>query len=186
VEHPGVDHLPFVGDQDVILDDIEQFLAELRHDRDLDRVLATVLCLRRPEKNPTSASTQFDSYMRREIDWYGGRFFVAGSGCPAAAFDGPARAIRCARSLVGHAGRLHLEIGVGLHTGECTRSGAKNVSGFAVDVTSEIAATAADREILVSSTVRDLIAGSPYRFDYAATLPLPAQGTGYRVYRVSE
>ena len=186
VEHPGVDHLPFVGNQDVLLDDIEQFLAELRHDRDLDRVLATVLCVRKPEKAPASASAQFDSYMRREVDWYGGQPFLAGSGCSSAAFDGPGRAIRCARSLLEHACRLHLEIGVGLHTGECNRSSPEDVSGLAVEVTSDIAATSAAGEILVSSTVRDLVAGAPYRFDYLATLPLPKQQSVYRVYRVSE
>jgi DNA-binding winged helix-turn-helix (wHTH) protein len=182
VELPGVDHLPFVGNQEEILNPIEEFIAELRHDRDLDRVLATILCINTRTNN--WAWSQYESYIQREVDWFGGRLFKAADGSPTAMFDGPARAIRCACAILEHASRLRVDVGLGLHTGECRRSNGTHLDGTAVEITYDIAQRAPAGEVLVSSTVRDLVAGSPYRFEYHDTIPLRTHSGEYRVYQV--
>ena len=184
IELPGADHLPFVGDQDAILDHIEQFLAAYRHDRELDRVLATVLFVGKRESASSPAWSQYETHVHREVEWFGGRVFRASGGGPAAAFDGPARAMRCACALLSHASRMRVDVGFGLHTGECQRSSTSELGGTAVEITSDIARRAASGEVLVSSTVRDLVAGTPYRFDYLDTLPLQTEIGEYRMYRV--
>ena len=184
LELPGVDHLPFVGKQDEILDGIEHFLNELEHDRDLNRVLATVMCVNKKDAESSSQWAQFESYVSREVDWFGGTVFGAPAGKPAATFDGPARAIRCACALLDHASRMRIDVGLGLHTGECRRAGGSDVQGQAVEITSDIAMQAAAGAILVSSTVRDLVAGSPYHFEYFATVPLRTHPGEYRLYEV--
>jgi len=101
VELPGNDHLPFVGDQDAMLDVIEPFLDRLPHDGVSDRVLATILSTRvAPRDDHTPARDAFDAHARREIDWFRGRWLDRCDEGLTAAFDGPARAIRCAASLV--------------------------------------------------------------------------------------
>jgi DNA-binding winged helix-turn-helix (wHTH) protein len=184
VELPGSDHLPFVGDQDAMLDHIEQFLAAYQHDRELDRILATVLCVGKRETSPSPAWAQYETHVQREVEWFGGRVFHPASGGPAATFDGPARAIRCACVLQSHASRMRIGVGFGLHTGECQRSSPSEFGGTAVAITSDIARRAAPGEVLVSSTVRDLVAGTPYRFDSVDALPLQTEIGEYRMYRV--
>ena len=184
VELQGSDHLPFVGDQDTILDQIEQFLTAYQHDRDLDRVLATVLCVGKRETSGSPAWAQYESHVHREVEWFGGRVFHPASGGSAATFDGPARAIRCACVLLSHASRMQIGVGFGLHTGECQRTNSSDLGGTAVEITSNIARRAAAGEVLVSSTVRDLVAGTPYRFDCLDTLPLQTEIGEYRMYRV--
>lgn len=183
IEQPGRDHLPFVGDQDGTLSDIERFLAEIRHDRDLDRILATVLCVSPKPDQPPSAWAQFENCIRKEIDWFGGHFFSSTEG-PAATFDGPARAIRCACAVLGHASRLQVDASLGLHTGECQRSGSAAVSGPAVEITSAIARRAPAGDVLVSHTVRDLVAGSPYHFEYLESVQLDGHPGEYGIYQV--
>jgi DNA-binding winged helix-turn-helix (wHTH) protein len=184
VELPGADHLPFVGDQDAILDHIEQFLAAYRHDRDVDKVLATVLFVGKREGQGSPAWEQYETHVHREVEWFGGRVFNPSGGGPAAAFDGPARAIRCACALSGHASRMRIDVGFGLHTGECQRWSTSELGGAAVEITCDIARRAAPGEVLVSSTVRDLVAGTPYRFDSLDMLPVRTDIGEYRMYRV--
>ncbi len=164
VELPGNDHLPFVGDQDAMLDEIEAFLNRRYHDLDADRVLATVLAARiEPLPGSAAADPQFDSHARREIEWFRGRAIVMSDTGVTAAFDGPARAIRCAASLAASAARFGRTVRVGLHTGECDlQQGA--IGGPAVDITHALGALAAPGEVLVSRTVKDLVAGSGQSF----------------------
>ena len=162
---PGADHLPFVGDQDAILDEIERFLATLRPEP-VERVLATVLSVQ-----AGAAQARFDEYCAREIERFGGRK-IGGLAGPLATFDGPARAIRCACALVRAAEREGLRLAAGLHTGECDRLEGARVAGLAVDIATQVSLRAAPGEVVVSRTVRDLVAGSGLRFQEAGVLVL--------------
>jgi hypothetical protein len=174
VELPGFDHLPFVGDQDAILEEIEEFLTGERVLPEIDRVLTTVLFVISEE--PSGESVVDDSelrtlnltYSRRELSVYRGKEIEISPNKLFATFDGPARAIRCARAIVGDAMRLGLPVRAGLHTGECDLL-ANTVGGMTVDIGRNIAATAREGEILVSHTVKDLVAGSGIGFKFRAT-----------------
>jgi DNA-binding winged helix-turn-helix (wHTH) protein/pimeloyl-ACP methyl ester carboxylesterase len=171
VELPGVDHLPFVGDQDAILDEVEEFLTGVRHALEPDRVLATVLVTH--IDGAARAATgdarwrdlleRHQAYVKREIEWFRGRISETMADGFLATFDGPARAIRAACAIVESGRRLGIEIRAGLHTGECDMMGDR-VGGVAVQIGTHIAAQAAPGEVLVSSTVKDLVAGSGIQF----------------------
>jgi pimeloyl-ACP methyl ester carboxylesterase/DNA-binding winged helix-turn-helix (wHTH) protein/class 3 adenylate cyclase len=181
VELPGVDHLPFVGDQDAILDEIEEFLTGVRHAPEHDRVLATVLFIRTvkegaPEATVSAVERQkwrdllerHQAYMRKELELFKGREIEMEDGCLLATFDGPARAIRAACAINDFARRLGIKLKTGLHTGECDVIGDK-VGGIAVEIGAQVTAQAATHEVLVSHTVKDLVAGSGIRFEDRGT-----------------
>lgn len=184
VELPGEDHLPFVGDQDAMLNEIERFVTALQEHSERDRVLATVLFLTKRSHVASETWSRFESLALREVEWFSGRRLRSVDTALAATFDGPARALRCACSLADHAGRLQLRIGIGLHTGECDLLPDGEFGGIAVDITSQVARHAGAGEILVSSTVRDLVAGSPFRFDYRDKLSLRADVGEFRLFQV--
>ncbi|MBI2466358.1 MAG: alpha/beta fold hydrolase [Candidatus Rokubacteria bacterium] len=173
VELPGSDHIPWVGDTDAILDEIEEFLTGVRHGPEPDRVLATVLFTdivgsteRAAELGDRRWRDLLDSYYaaaRRELARFRGRELdTAGDGV-LASFDGPARGVRCAESLLEAVRSLGLQLRAGLHTGECEVMGDK-LGGLAVHIGARVAAQAGPGEVLVSHTVRDLVAGSGLRF----------------------
>jgi len=164
VELPGHDHLPFVGDQDAMLDAIETFLNRRYHDLDADRVLATVLCAHiAAVPGHADSDGSFDGHVRREIEWFRGRAIETDEAVVTAAFDGPARAIRCAASMAASASRFGRSVRVGLHTAECDMQDGR-LRGTAVDITRALAALAAPGEVLASRTVKDLVAGSGQSF----------------------
>jgi pimeloyl-ACP methyl ester carboxylesterase/DNA-binding winged helix-turn-helix (wHTH) protein/class 3 adenylate cyclase len=174
VELPGVDHLPFVGDQDALLDEIEEFLTGVRHVAEPERVLATVLFARIVDSPQRVAEygtkgwqnliKRFRAHISKEIAWFRGREVdMTGTG-PLATFDGPARAIRCACAINEYAARLRIEIRTGLHTGECDLLDGTQVGGMAVEIGREIRNRAQAGEVLVSHTVKDLVAGSGLQF----------------------
>ena len=182
VELPGDDHLPFVGDQDAMLDAVEAFLARLPHEAAGDRVLATILRTRLiPKPGEAAARDAFDAHARREIEWFRGRWLDRGADGLNAAFDGPARAIRCAASLAAAASRYGLTACSGLHTGECVDDGT-SLSGPAVSMAAALAALAADGEVLVSRTVKDLVAGAGLFFDDRGAHALDDDGQTWRVF----
>jgi len=173
VELPGNDHLPWIGDSDALLDEVEEFLTGARHGAEPDRVLATVLFTDIAGSTQKAAALgdrgwrelleKHHAVVRRELGRFRGRELdTAGDGF-LAAFDGPARAIRCARAVVDAVRPLGLDVRAGLHTGECEVLGDK-LTGIAVHIGARVAALAAPGEILVSGTVRDLVAGSGLRF----------------------
>ena len=163
VELPGADHLPFVGDQDAILNSVERFMSELGADTPHPtRVLATLLFIR--TEGDASSLTELDEHVRREIEWFHGRKFAHVSDALVATFDGPARAIRCARSIITAASVLGLRVAAGLHTGECDAAGDK-ITGPTVEIGALLSEAAAPGEIVVSNTVRDLVAGSGLVFE---------------------
>jgi class 3 adenylate cyclase len=169
VELPGDDHIPFLGDGDAIVDEIEEFVTGVRPARDSDRVLATVLftdivgSTERAaavgdrawrdllERHHTVVRGLLANHRGREVDTAGDGFM--------AAFDGPARAIRCARAIVDAVRGIGLEIRAGIHTGECEQMGDR-LSGIAVHIAARVSAAAGSGQVLVSGTVRDLVAGS--------------------------
>lgn len=170
VELPGVDHLPFVGDQDAILDEVEEFLTGMRHAPEFDRVLATVLVaqIETPEGATMDLArrellNRLQAYIRKEIEVFKGRAVEISDARTLATFDGPARAIRAACAVSDSARRLGVNLRVGLHTGECDYLG-EQVQGLAVEIANQVAAQSNFGEVLVSSTVKDLVAGSGIRF----------------------
>jgi pimeloyl-ACP methyl ester carboxylesterase len=173
VELPGVDHVPTVGDTDAIVDEIEEFLTGVRHGPEPDRVLATVLFTDIVGATQQAAALgdrrwrdvleQHHAVVRRELSRFRGREIdTAGDGF-LATFDGPARAVRCARAVSNGVRTLGLEVRTGLHTGECEVMGEK-LGGIALHIGARVATTAGPGEVLVSSTVKDLVAGSGLRF----------------------
>jgi len=169
VEFPGADHLPFVGDQEAMLVEIERFLATLQVTSEVERVLSTVLAVK-AGNHPLLE--RFDEHCAREVERFGGRKIDRVGTGPLATFDGPARAIRCACSMMEQAQRDGLPLAAGLHTGECDRIDGLRVSGLAVDIATQVAGLASPGEVVVSRTVRDLVAGSGLRFRERGVLAL--------------
>ncbi|PWT92282.1 MAG: hypothetical protein C5B54_03785 [Acidobacteria bacterium] len=162
VELPGDDHLPFVGDQEEILVEIEKFLSSLQQHVEPDRVLVTLLSA--TISGSESEREQYTSLVRKELSRFRGREVRTGMQRYLATFDGPARAIRSACSISGIARKMNIDVKIGLHTGECDFLGDR-LQGPAVDVAMQITARAKSGEVLVSSTVKDLVAGSGIKFE---------------------
>ncbi len=176
VELPGSDHLPFIGDQDALVGAIEEFLTGFRRGPELDRVLATVLYARVSDRSDTAHEgnrderlERFHGCARREVSWLKGSRLHLGPDRVLAMFDGPARAIRCAFALRAAAERLGIELRAGLHTGECALL-ADGLAGPAVELSEQIAGTAAPSEVLTSPMVKGLVAGSDLCFEEQAAL----------------
>ncbi|HEX8367665.1 MAG TPA: alpha/beta fold hydrolase [Pyrinomonadaceae bacterium] len=171
VELGGIDHLPFVGDRDEILDEIEIFLTGVRHAAEHDRVLATVMSVKivNPHEQAVEVTNWEDLmersgvYVRRQIELFKGREVSFDENGLLATFDGPARAIRCATAITDSARRLNIRVKTGLHTGECDVRGGK-YAGVAVELAQKIAGEAALGDVLASRTVKDLVAGSGLKF----------------------
>jgi pimeloyl-ACP methyl ester carboxylesterase len=173
VELDGADHFFWVGDADAILDEIEEFLTGLRRGPEPDRVLATVLFTdlvgsteHAVELGDTRWRYLLESHqaqVRRQLERFRGREVKTMGDGFLATFDGPARAIRCAQAVVDQSRGLGLETRAGLHTGECELMN-DDVGGIAVHIAARVATLAEAREVLVSSTVKDLVAGSGLTF----------------------
>jgi class 3 adenylate cyclase len=172
VELPGENHLPFI-DGDDILDEIQEFLTGVREPVAPDRMLATVLftdvvgstdrARELGDRRWRDLLERHNEVIRRDLERFRGvEIDTAGDGF-FATFDGPARAIRCARSIVENVRGIGLNVRSGLHTGECELS-AGSVRGIAVHTGARVASVAAPGEVLVSSTVKDLVAGSGIEF----------------------
>ncbi|WFU83211.1 adenylate/guanylate cyclase domain-containing protein [Bradyrhizobium sp. CIAT3101] len=181
-EFPGSDHLFYVGENaDDISDAIEEFLTGARGSAVADRVLATVLFTDIVGSTEKAASLG-DRRWRALLDdhhamvrgilarFRGQEVKTTGDGF-LATFDGPARGVRCARAIADEVRSLGIDIRAGLHTGECEVIG-DDVGGIAVHIGARVAALAGAGEVLVSSTVKDLVAGSGLRFGSRGVTPL--------------
>jgi class 3 adenylate cyclase len=173
VELPGSDHLPYVGETQAMLGEIEEFLTGMRPAPEVDRVLATVLFTDIVGSTERAAAVgdrawraileSHHELARQELERHRGREIeFAGDGL-FAVFDGPARAIRCAHAITEAIRTLGLQIRAGLHTGEIELAGS-SARGIAVHIGARVAAAADAGEVLVSSTVKDLVVGSGIRF----------------------
>ncbi|HYM52387.1 MAG TPA: adenylate/guanylate cyclase domain-containing protein [Candidatus Dormibacteraeota bacterium] len=194
VELPGADSDPYVGDSDAIVDEIEEFLTGARHVPELDRVLATVLFtdivgstekaaelgdsgwLSLRDAHHERVRSQLSAFRGREIDTAGDGFL--------ATFDGPARAVRCAQAIGSSVRALGLVIRAGCHTGEIELMG-NRVGGIAVHIGARVAALAEPGEVLVSSTVKDLVAGSGLSFEDRGEHELKGVPDRWRLYSVA-
>ncbi len=175
VELPGDDHAPWVGDADAIFSQVEEFLSGSNLGTEADRVLATVLFTDIVGATERAAAVgdrewrqllaQHHALVRRELAKFRGREIdTAGDGF-LAAFDGPARAVRCAQAIRSALqANLEIDVRAGLHTGECELLDGK-LAGLAVHVGARVAALAKPGEVLVSNTVKDLVAGSGLAFE---------------------
>jgi class 3 adenylate cyclase len=193
VELPGDEHLIWAGDVDAVVDEVEEFLTGRRPVHEPDRILATVLftdivgsterAARLGDRRWRELVGEHDSLVRRQLERFQGREVdTAGDGF-LATFDGPARAIRCADSVRTAVRGLGLEIRAGLHTGECEIAG-DSVRGIAVHTGARVAALAGGGEVLVSSTVKDLVAGSGIEFEDRGTRELKGVPGEWRLYAV--
>ena len=194
VELPGPDHLAYVGDQDAVLDEVEEFLTGVRRGPEPDRVLATVLftdivgsterAAKAGDRTWRDLLDRHNALVRRELDHFRGREVdTAGDGF-LATFDGPARAIRCARQVAEKIPGLGLELRSGLHTGEIELAG-EHVRGLAVHIGARVASLAGPREVLVSSTVKDLVAGSGIVFEDRGEHTLKGVPGKWRIFRAA-
>jgi pimeloyl-ACP methyl ester carboxylesterase len=177
---PGTDHILWTQDADAVANEIEEFLTGVRHAPQRDRMLATVLFVDMVDSTKKAASLgdrrwsdQLKDYhraVRHELERFSGREINKAGDAVLAAFDGPARAILCGYSIREVLRRQGMEIRTGLHTGECevTVEGTQ-LDGIAVHIGARVAEAARPGEILVSRTVKDLVAGSGLRFQDRGT-----------------
>jgi pimeloyl-ACP methyl ester carboxylesterase/class 3 adenylate cyclase len=193
VELPGNIHFPWVGPQDQILDEVERFVVSLgRIEAELDRALATVMFTdvvgsteraaelgdrgwkRLAEEHHRLVRGQLARFRGAEVDTAGDGFL--------ATFDGPARAVRCAQSIVRAVAALGIEVRAGVHTGEVESIDGK-VGGLAVVIGARVGALAGPSEVLVSQTVKDLVAGSGLAFEDAGEHELKGVPDRWRLHR---
>jgi class 3 adenylate cyclase len=198
VELPGVDHAIMAGDQETPLREIKSFLTEAwrsggSEESEPDRVLATVLFTDIVGSTAKAAElgdrgwrdllAEHHELTRRELDRFNGREIdTAGDGF-FASFDGPARAIRCATSIAARLPQLGIEIRAGLHTGECELLDGK-VAGIAVSIGARVASQAQPGEVLVSQTVKELVAGSGLEFEDRGVAELKGVPGEWRLFAV--
>lgn len=194
IELPGVDHAPMVGDNaDEIVDAIQEFLTGSRAPVLVDRVLATVLftdIVGSTEKAVALGDRLWHDVLdthhatiRRNLSRFRGHEVKTTGDGILATFDGPARGVRCACAITDEIRPLGIEVRAGLHTGECEVMG-DDVGGIAVHIGARVAALAGAGEVLVSSTVKDLVAGSGLRFGDRGSQSLKGLPGEWHIYAV--
>jgi class 3 adenylate cyclase len=193
VELKGTDHIPWLGDVDEVADEIEEFLTGTRSEAEPDRVLATVLFTDIVGSTERAAELgdqrwralleRHDDLVRERVSRSRGRPVKSLGDGFLATFDGPARAIRCAEAIVEDVRDLGVQVRAGVHTGECERMG-DDLGGMAVHVGARIGALAQPGEVLVSSTVRELVAGSGIAFADRGAHELKGIPDHWQVYAV--
>jgi hypothetical protein len=160
---PGADHLPWEGDQDGVLDEIERFLDSTCTEHEPDHVLATILFSHLdPEAGP-DARRRHEALVRNQVPRFRGMLLEGEPGGLSASFDGPARAVRCARALAAAGAASGLALRAGLHTASAVIAGGR-VAGPAAEVSAAVARSGAPGEVVATSTVRDLVSGSGIAF----------------------
>jgi pimeloyl-ACP methyl ester carboxylesterase len=191
VELPGIDHLPWAGDADAVLGEIEEFLTGARTAPEPDRVLATVMFTDIVGSTERAAElgdarwrellSAHQAAVRRELTRFRGREVKTLGDGSLAIFDGPARAIRCGHAITDAARSSALEVRIGLHCGEVELMDT-DVGGIAVHIAARVGALAGAGEVLVSGTVKDLVAGSGIRFADRGTKQLKGIPDEWRLF----
>jgi class 3 adenylate cyclase len=194
IELPGEDTLPTLGDMHSLVDEIEEFITGERHGADRDRVLATVLftdivgsterAAELGDRRWRDTLAAHDDVVARELDRFRGRPVKRMGDGWLATFDGPARAIRCAVAARDGVRDLGIELRAGLHTGEIEVVG-DDVAGLAVHIGARVGAAAGPGEVLVSSTVRDLVVGSGIEFTDRGSRALKGVPGEWRLHSVA-
>ena len=193
VEFDSDDGMFFVANSSEVVDEVSEFLTGERTSSEPDRVLATVLFTDIVGSTERAASDgdrrwrslldEHDSAVRHEFSRFKGREIKNTGDGFFAAFDGPARAVRCAQAIVDNVHSLGLDARIGVHTGECEVRG-DDLAGLAVHIASRVAERAGPSNIWVSSTVRDLVAGSDLAFDSMGRFTLKGVPDEWMLYRV--
>jgi class 3 adenylate cyclase len=190
----GRDSLPFLGDSDAVLGEIEQFVTGGRAEREADRVLATVMFTDICKSTERAAELgdsrwrslleQHDSTVLNQLARHHGKPIKSVGDGYLATFDGPARAIRAARGIAAELQDIGLDIRAGLHTGECEVIG-EDVGGMAVHIAARVMANAGPQEVVVSNTVKDLVVGSELRFEDRGEHELRGVPGAWRLWKVA-
>jgi class 3 adenylate cyclase len=194
LELEGSDSLFSVGDTETFLGEVEEFLTGSRHEREPDRMLATVLFTdicssteRAAEMGDSSwrkLLERHDELVRQQLERHRGREIKHTGDGFLATFDGPARAIRCANTIAEGVRQLGIEIRSGLHTGECELMNG-DVGGLAVHIGARVMGAAGPSEVLVSSTVKDLVVGSGIEFEDRGSRELKGVPGDWRLFAVA-
>jgi len=194
VELEGEDNMFSLGDSESIIGEIEEFLTGTRHEREPDRMLATVLFTDICESTQRAAEMgdrgwrflleRHDALFRQALDRHRGREVKRTGDGFLATFDGPARAIRCAASVAEAMGSLGLQIRAGLHTGELEVMDG-DLGGLAVHIASRVMSAAGPNEVLVSGTVKDLVVGSGIEFEDRGETELRGVPGEWRLFAVN-
>jgi len=193
VELAGSDHAGWAGDTAAMVDEVQEFLTGVRGEPELDRVLATVMFTDIVGSTDRAAEVgdrrwheildEHDRIVMRQVEHFRGRYIKhTGDGC-LATFDGPGRALQCARATTDAIGKLGIQIRAGLHAGEVEIRG-EDVGGIAVHIASRVCGLASPGEVLVSSTVKDLVVGSRTRFDERGERALKGVPGEWRLFSV--
>lgn len=194
LELPGQDHLPWLGDQDSMLDAIEEFVTGRRTTVSADRVLATVLFTDVVDSTRRAATVgdgawrrlldDHDALTARVVQRSSGKVIQQTGDGVLATFDSPSRGVAAADELHRALQPLDIRIRAGLHTGEIERRG-PDISGIGVNIAARVQALAGTGETLASSTVKDLCAGAGFKFQDHGWHELKGVDGAWRVYRVS-
>lgn len=173
VERPGAYHFSFAGEDEELLDEIQEFLTGTRHLPGIDRVLKTVLftdivdstqrAVRLGDQRWRELLDAHDVAVRRELARFQGQEIKTTGDGFFAGFDGPARAVCCAKAITDSARTIGLEVRAGLHSGECEVRG-QDLGGIAVHIGARVVGLADGGEVLVTNTVRELVTGSSITF----------------------
>lgn len=192
-ELPGVEHIPEGGDWELIVDEVEEFLTGMKAKPVPERVLATVLFTDIVDSTPLTGEVgdrrwketldRHDEMTKQHVQRFRGRWIKSTGDGILATFDGPARAITCAREIRDGAQRLGLKVRAGLHIGECELRGG-DVAGIAVNIAQRVSSIAGEGEILVSRTLTDLVSGSDLEFDERGEHDLKGVAGTWQLYAV--
>jgi len=193
VEFEGADHLLWTEDAEAVIGEVEEFLTGTRQSRPPERMLATVLFTDIVDSTRRAAELgdrrwrelldRHDAMVQEQVERSQGRVVKGTGDGVLATFDGPTRAIESGRRIVATAPSLGVEVRAGLHSGECERRG-EDLGGMAVHIGARVAARAGPGEVLVSSTLRDLVVGSGIEFADRGTAELKGVPGEWRLYAV--
>jgi class 3 adenylate cyclase len=194
VELPGSDHLPGAGNPEAIAGEIEEFLTGARTAGPADRILTTVLftdivgSTRRAaelgDRDWRALLDAHDAVVRSQLSRFRGREVNTSGDGFLAMFDGPQRAIRCAMAIRDAVQALGIQVRAGLHTGECEVRG-DDIGGIAVHIGARVGALAGPNDVLVSSTLRDLVIGSGLEFEDRGAHELKGVPGEWRLFEVA-
>ena len=173
VELPGGDHLPWGEGADDVIEEVQEFLTGTHYAPEPDRILATVLFTDIVDSTDTAARLGDQRWrevleshrrgVRNAVGRFGGREVKTLGDGFVVSFDGPARGIRCAQAIVDSSSELGIRVRAGMHTGECEVMG-DDLGGIAVHIAARVSSLAEPSAVLVSRTVKDLVAGSGIEF----------------------
>ena len=194
VEFPGRDHVLWTEDADTVIDEVEEFLTGTRRARAPERLLATVLFTDIVDSTATAARLgdrswrelldRHDAMVRERIERHQGRVVKTTGDGVLATFDGPTRAIDSGREIVERAQGLGIQVRAGLHSGECELRG-EDLGGMAVHIGARVSAHAQAGEVLVSSTLKDLVVGSGIEFEDRGAAELKGVPGEWRLFAVA-